>query len=695
MFNINQMKMQKMIVILTLPLLALSFNQCGLKEKNDEVKAQITNIPAATIDKAIKELKVKYPNYDETLIKNGVAQTAALWVKDDGTPDDFIDFCLNNLAANDSLKKDLLDKISYYIETLYGNLNKLNIELKSILYVDKGIVTNVDEMFGSYDPFAHINDDFFNNKIAHIIILNFPFYDLKEKNEMGQQWNSLQWAYARMGDMFTSRIPASLLLKSSEIITSADNYIAQYNIFMGNLINDNDTAFFPKDMKLISHWGLRDELKANYNTQNGFEKQKMIFQVMNRIVNQDIPQQIINNNKYIWDPYKNKVFENGKEITFTSEPDTRYNHLLNIFKAQKNMDKFYPEYSNYIERKFEQEMEIPVDEIEKLFIDFISSDEVKQVASLISKRLERPLQPFDIWYDGFKNRAFIDQDKLDKNVGKKYTDISSFENDLPKILINLGFEKNKADFIASKIKVDPARGAGHAWGALMKSEKARLRTRLGSNGMDYKGYNIAAHEFGHNVEQTITLHDVDYYMLNGVPNTAFTEALAFVFQKRDLQLLGMKNNNTYEDYFTTLDVFWGAYEIMGVALVDINVWKWMYKHPNATPSQLKEAVLNISKDIWNKYYADVLGGHKDQSILAIYSHMIDSPLYLANYPLGHIIEFQLENQIKNKQFADEILRIFKQGKLTPKIWMKNAVGNDISTEPLRNDAKKAVEKIKS
>lgn len=689
------MNMQKMIVILTLPLLALSFNQCGLKEKNDEVKAQITNIPAATIDKAIKELKVKYPNYDETLIKNGVAQTAALWIKDDGTPDDFIDFCLNNLAPNDSLKKELFEKISYYIETLYGNLNKLNIELKSILHVDKGIVTNVDEMFGSYDPFAHINDDFFNNKIAHIIILNFPFYDLKEKNEMGQQWNSLQWAYARTGDMFTSRIPALLLLKSSEIITSADNYIAQYNIFMGNLINDNDTAFFPKDMKLISHWGLRDELKANYNTQNGFEKQKMIFQVMNRIVNQDIPQQIINNNKYIWDPYKNKVFENGKEITFTSEPDTRYNHLLNIFKAQKDMDKFYPEYSNYIERKFEQEMEIPVDEIEKLFIDFISSDEVKQVASLISKRLERPLQPFDIWYDGFKNRAFIDQDKLDKNVGKKYTDISSFENDLPKILINLGFEKNKADFIASKIKVDPARGAGHAWGALMKSEKARLRTRLGSNGMDYKGYNIAAHEFGHNVEQTITLHDVDYYMLNGVPNTAFTEALAFVFQKRDLQLLGMKNNNPYEDYFTTLDVFWGAYEIMGVALVDINVWKWMYKYPEATPFELKEAVLNISKDIWNKYYADVLGGHKDQSILAIYSHMIDSPLYLANYPLGHIIEFQLENQIKNKQFADEILRIFKQGKLTPKIWMKNAVGNDISTEPLRNDAKKAVEKIKS
>ena len=60
----------------------------------------------------------------------------------------------------------------------------------------------------------------------------------------------------------------------------------------------------------------------------------------------------------------------------------------------------------------------------------------------------------------------------------------------------------------------------------MRSDNARLRTRIGSDGMDYKGYNIAVHEFGHNVEQTITLHDVDHYIMKGVPNTAFTESCA-------------------------------------------------------------------------------------------------------------------------------------------------------------------------
>ncbi len=74
----------------------------------------------------------------------------------------------------------------------------------------------------------------------------------------------------------------------------------------------------------------------------------------------------------------------------------------------------------------------------------------------------------------------------------------------------------------------------------MKGSVAHLRTRISGKGMDYKGYNIAVHEFGHTVEQTISLYDVDYYMMSGVPNTAITEALAFVFQSRNLMLTGYK-----------------------------------------------------------------------------------------------------------------------------------------------------------
>jgi len=81
----------------------------------------------------------------------------------------------------------------------------------------------------------------------------------------------------------------------------------------------------------------------------------------------------------------------------------------------------------------------------------------------------------------------------------------------------MGFKPDKAKEIASHITVDPARGSGHAWGSQMKATKAIYATRVGKNGMDYKGYNIAVHELGHNVEQTISLYMVDNYLMAGVP----------------------------------------------------------------------------------------------------------------------------------------------------------------------------------
>jgi oligoendopeptidase F len=125
----------------------------------------------------------------------------------------------------------------------------------------------------------------------------------------------------------------------------------------------------------------------------------------------------------------------------------------------------------------------------------------------------------------------------------------------------------------------------------------------------------------------------------------------------------------------------------------MNVWKWLYQNPQATPSQLKEKVITTAKEIWNAYYAPVFG-IKDQPILAIYSHMIDNPLYLSNYPIGHLIEFQIERYIKDKNFANEVLRMFSNGKLTPKYWMINAVGKELSSKPLIEAASEALKYVK-
>lgn len=656
-------------------------------------KSITAQINQSVIDKTIVKIQEKHPDAQAERIKKGVNQVAAFWTEKDGNSNDFEKFCTDNFISNKEELENCFKKISNNLESILGCFNKISVDLKLPLHLDIGKITSIDEIYGSYDASAHFNDDMFSNKIAFITILNFPFYNLKEKNQLGKSWDRLQWAYTRLGDIYTSRIPADIAQKVSEAQTASDTYISDYNIMMGKLIDNKGNTLFPSDMKLITHWGLRDELKSNYNAK-GFEKQMMIYEVMKHIIYQDIPIEVINNSTHQWNPYSNKIYKDNKQVNHTPETDTRYLYLLNNFKALKALDPYCPSYPTYIQRAFEQNMEIPQEDVEKIFIEFVSSPQVKQVASLISKRLGRKLQPFDIWYDGFKARNTISEDELNSIIQKKYPNKEAFAADLPQILIKLGFTKDKADFITSKITVDASRGAGHAWGAAMKSDNARLRTRIGANGMNYKGYNIAIHEFGHNVEQTITLHDVDHYILNGVPNTGFTEALAFIFQKRDLELLGKKDENPLKEHLLTLDIFWGCYEIMGVSLVDINVWKWLYKNPQATPSELKEKVISTSKEIWNAYYAPIFG-IKDQPILAIYSHMIDNPLYLSNYPIGHLIEFQIERYIKDKNFANEVLRMYSYGKVTPKYWMLNAVGSELSSKPMLDATSEALKFVKN
>jgi hypothetical protein len=645
-------------------------------------------INEATIQASIHELVEKYGEADSTRIGKGVRQVAALWREEDGDSEAFRSFVAEQYVGDPVVRDTVFEKISRNMEILYGNFNKMDLDLRVPLDLDVGPIYPIDQAFGAYSPGVHLSEDFYRNKIGFTIALNFPPYSLAEKNELGPSWSRKEWAYARLGDLFISRVPSELKQHYSEVATSSDIYIADYNIYVGQLLDRENNRLFDTGMKLLLHWNLRDEIKANYSG-NALEKQRLIYQAMKRIIHQEIPQAFINSEVYTWNPYTNEVFQDGKPVELAPEPDERYRQILNNFHALKAMDPYEPELNTFIKRSFQRDKEISRKDVEKMFTDYASSPLLKEVADLIREKLGRDLEAFDIWYDGFKPRSGIDPEKLDRVTREKYPDLETFEKDLPVILTKLGFRKDKAGEITSKIVVDPARGSGHAWGAAMKSDKAHLRTRVGKNGMDYKGYNIAIHEFGHNVEQTISLYDVDYYMLSGVPNTAFTEALAFVFQKQDLKLLGLVQPDPLYHQKEVLDDFWSTFEIMGVSLVDMRTWEWMYDNPDATPGQLKEAVINIANGVWNEYFAPVFG-IEDEPILAIYSHMISNPLYLPNYAIGSLIQFQVEQYLKGKDFGTEVERIYSLGKLTPQEWMRQAVGSELSAAPMLEAAREAL-----
>lgn len=654
------------------------------------------------------ELGAKYGEAASVRLNRGLGQVASFWRAEDGDATTFEEFVRENFAGDQATLDAMFDRYEYLLEMLNGHMADIGLDFRRQTDLDLGPILPFDEQFAAYDPSAHIGDDFFQNKIAFVVLLNFPLTTLSERLSDGEKWTRRQWAEVRLAERFSKRIPSEVNLAIAKAAAASDQYISGYNIWMHHLVDGKGQRLFPAKMRLLSHWNLRDELKADYgDKKNGLAKQRMIVQVMDRIITQTIPAAVIDNPNVDWNPYTNEVKPAAVSdaetppaaasgATNAPEPDTRYAMLLGDFRASKLADPYSPTAPTLIARRFDENREIPEDRAREMLLQIVSSPLVPRVAELIKSRLGRGLEPFDIWYDGFRSQGTYTQAQLDDIVAKKYPTADAFKADMPNILMKLGFTKEKAAFIADNIVVDPARGSGHAWGASMRGDKMHLRTRVGKNGMDYKGYNIAVHEFGHCVEQTFSLDEVDHTLLASVPNTAFTEAFAFVFQARDLELLGLTAGPTgTEEALNTLNDFWGAYEIAGVALIDMAAWHWMYDHPEATPAELKEAVITISKDVWNRYYAPVFK-KKDVALLGIYSHMIDSFLYLPDYPIGHMIAFQIEEQMKKAgNIGSEFERMATFGSVTPDLWMEHATGAPVGPGAILAATEQALAVVKA
>jgi len=648
-----------------------------------------------------RELVAKYGPLQKERVARGLHQVGEFWRAQDGDSAVFEEFVRTNFAGDPATLDTMFNRFERLLEQLDGHMHEINREFRQQLDLDLGPVLPFDEMFGGYDPSAHVLDDFFQNKLAFTVLLNFPLTTLEQRLKDGAKWNRRQWAEARLAERFSKRVPADVNLAIAQAEAESGQYVSEYNIWMGHLLDARGQRLFPPKMRLLSHWNLRDEIKADYADEvNGPAKKRMIQQVMERIVTQTIPKVVINNPALDWNPFTNDVEptalrDSGStspsaQISSAPEPETRYAMLLKTFIASKKADPYSPAAPTLIARRFDEDREIPEARLKAMLEQVLTSSLVPQAARLIQARLKRPLEPFDIWYSGFRPASKYSEAELDEIVAKRYPTPEAYQKDIPNLLMKLGFSPERAAQGAGNIVVDPARGSGHAMGAEMRSAKAHLRTRVEKTGMNYKGFNIAVHEMGHNVEQTFSLNDIDHTLLKGVPNTAFTEALAFVFQGQDLALLGLSSPDPKTEALKTLNDFWATHEIAGVALVDMAVWHWMYDHPQATPKQLNQATVQISKDIWNRYYAPVF--HKnDVVLLGVYSHMIDSFLYLPDYPIGHMIAHQIEEQMKKAgNIGSEFERMAKMGDVTPDLWMQNATGRPVGPQALLEAAQRAL-----
>jgi hypothetical protein len=657
-------------------------------------------VPASAAAEAKQKLIAKHGEANRERIERGVSQVAQLWRASDG---DLVAFALEQFVVEPAARDAMFLRLQSMVEQVRGHNLEIQRAAKWVSEVEDGKpVPPVDQLLAAYDPDAHVVDDLFRTKVAFAVLLNFPMATLAERIRDAEKLDRRQWAELRLTRLFDTRIPGELASAASAAGANADQYIAGYYLWMHHVLSEDGVRRFPSGKHLISHWNLRDELKANYADAEGLAKQRTIAKVMERIVTQTIPKVVIDNPQLDWNPFTNKVTvaeagtveanpprDRATAPSEEREPDVRHGHVIAHFKAQQAIDKFSPIAPSHIARAFEQ-AELPEERVRALLVEILESPHAAAAAKEIEQRLGRKLEPHDLWYEFGGGQT--SEAELDAITRKRYPTADAFAKDMQRILTGLGFTAARAKYLAGLIVVDPSRGAGHAMGAERRGDKAHLRTRVEPNGMAYKGYNIAVHELGHNVEQTFSLYDVDYTLLAGVPNTAFTEALAFLFQARDLELLGRPKPGGDHEKLRVLDEFWNTREIAGSALVELDVWKWLYANPGATPTQLREATVRIAQEAWDKYYAPLLGG-KGSALLGIYSHTIASPLYLFNYVVGHAIAFQVEEHLAGKDkatFAREFERMCRLGNILPDLWMQQATGKPVMARPLLDATARAL-----
>src|SRR5437899_6458364 len=499
--------------------------------------------------------------------ERGIRQVSAYWRADDGDAAALCTFVEDAFVADPQQLDALLGRFSAAFEQIDGHMLEIGRALRSWNELELGPQMDVDQAFAALDVSAHLPEDLFTSKLAFVALLNFPQPDLQEMVSQAPRWSRKQWAHARLTRRFAVRPSGVALQAVAKATADAEAYIAGYNVWMHHVLAPDGRRLFPKGVRLLTHWNLRDQIKADYAEPDrplALARQRLVREVMERIVTQAIPQAVIDDPRIDWNPATNTVTAAPADTVETEptksqrkrapcpsispdrEPDTRYALLLADFRAVRQLDADSPMARTEIDRHFQLDDEIPEQRVRALLTQVLESPLVPRVAALIQKRLGRSLEPFDIWYDGFIEQE--PEGELSRLTRLRYPTAEAYKKDIPPLLQGLGFTAEKSRWIDSHIVVDPARGSGHALEANRRSEmypwwgpgdSAHLRTRVNPDGMDYKGYNIAVHEMCHNVEQTFSLYAVDDTLLQGVPGKAFTEALAFTCQHRDLELLGL------------------------------------------------------------------------------------------------------------------------------------------------------------
>jgi hypothetical protein len=642
------------------------------------------------IEATVAALINRHGQSEAERIRAAVARVARRWTAEDGSGEDFQAFCRQFYVADPADRARLLARLETVLTTTHGHLYEISRTAGQWTEFAGDQLPGIDELLAAFDPAPDLARQLYVQRLAFLLLLNFAPPTLETMQREGRDWSTDQWVAARLTRALPPRIPGDVQSAVRRTHLAAKNWIYSLHPYVGAMVDASGRSLYEPGTTLLPHWKVRDEAIQAYGTPDALRRQRALMWCMRRFIDGSLPKVLLERDPDgAWDPQANTI--GGKPVQETIGL-VRYEHWLELFRAEQRLDPFYPEHPTALARAWELDREIPPRRAEQILVDLLSSPVRARLYAFLRDRLGRPLEPHDVYFSTPFKRAPAEE--LDAAVAKRFKGIDDFGRQLPMILRAAGFSDADAEWLASRIRVERSRDAGHSTPPGLPEYGPWLTTSLQRGRFNFAAYGTAMHELGHAVEQSVSVGRAARPALKGVPGSCAVESVANVFCDTRFKLVGVKLSTEDIEPLDqmTIESMLASCQMAAPSLLELRVWWWLYDRPDATAEQLRDAVLETAADIWSEFFEPYFG--PDPYYLpAAYQHMIGYPLYLANYVLSDIALQQMRAYVRDKDVAAELMRWYLIGRLTPDLWMERAVGAPLSAEPLLRDADRVLAQL--
>ena len=345
------------------------------------------------------ELTARFGPGQKPRVQRGLAQVARFWQPRDGGADVFEAFVRDQFAG----EPQALDRLYERLGPVLASLEEPRPE--DFRRRDPGAPLPIDRILDGFDPGAHRSEDCFGNKLAFAVLLNFPLTTLDERLREGAGWTARQWAEARLAEPFAVRIPAEVSQTLAQAGAQAQRQLAGHGLPLHQLLDVRNRRPFPEGARLEADGDPKEVFQDEFRDgQEGLLRLRLAQKALERDVTQTLPATVFDNALVSWNPVSNGVQPAGSP---TVADDTRYLTLLRTFQAARKLDPYAPATPTWIIRRFTGDRQLPEARVASLLEQVCGSPLAAATARLISSRVGRKLEPFDLWYGGF-SRALPD-----------------------------------------------------------------------------------------------------------------------------------------------------------------------------------------------------------------------------------------------------------------------------------------------